>query len=376
MVEATMQQNQPHASGALLPSWVQRRLPRLLPSGILAGSSIALLTATLGATPALAAADEQAGEVNLYSARKEELIKPLLDRFSEQTGIQVNLVTGKADALLQRLRSEGANSPADLLLTVDAGNLHRAKDAGLTQPIESEMITATLSENYRDPDGHWVGLSLRARPIMYNPERVDPTQLSTYEDLADPKWNKRICIRSSNNVYNQSMVASLIFANGEDATETWAKGLVANMARPPVGGDRDQIKAAAAGECDIAIANTYYLAGMLTSDDPAERDPAEQMAVFWPNQDGRGVHVNVSGAAVTAAAKNKQAAVQLMEFLLNPESQAWYGEVNGEYPVREDVAVSPVLATWGEFKIDDINLETLGELNGKALMLMDRAGWK
>jgi iron(III) transport system substrate-binding protein len=348
---------------------------RRVPGRALGLTALGLLLALPFAAMAEAPGDAP-GEVNLYSARKEALIKPLLERFSEQTGIAVNLVTGKADALLQRLQSEGANSPADLLLTVDAGNLHRAKDAGLTQAVESATIAAAVPTNYRDPEGHWVGLSLRARPIMYVTERVDPSELSSYEALADPKWKERICIRSSGNVYNQSLVASLIFANGEEATETWAKALVANMARPPMGGDRDQIKAAAAGECDIAVANTYYLAGMLNAEDPAEREPAEQVSVFWPNQDDRGTHVNVSGAAVTAAAKNKEAAVQLMEFLLSPESQAWYAEVNGEYPVREGVEISPVLAQWGEFKADDLNLETLGELNADALRLMDRAGWK
>lgn len=350
-----------------------RRTTSRRSSGVGSASLLALvmLVAPLGTAVAQAA-----GEVNLYSARKEALIKPLLDRFTQETGIEVNLVTGKADALLQRLKSEGANSPADVLLTVDAGNLHRAKDAGLTQVIESEVVTEAVPQTYRDPDGHWVGLSLRSRPILYVKDRVDPSELSTYEALADPKWKGRICIRSSSNVYNQSLVASLIFANGEEATEQWAEALVANMARPPMGGDRDQIKAAAAGECDIAVANTYYLAGMLASDDPAEREPAEQMAVFWPNQDGRGAHVNVSGAAVTAAAKHEAEAVQLIEFLLSQDSQAWYAEANGEYPVREGVAISPVLEAWGDFKADDLNLETLGELNDEAVRLMDRAGWK
>jgi iron(III) transport system substrate-binding protein len=342
-------------------------------------SALALLATALCASvlPALAAAAE---EVNLYSARKEELIRPLLERFTEETGIEVNLVTGKADALLQRLKSEGRNSPADLLLTVDAGNLHRAKEAGLTRAFSSEIVAAAVPPNYRDPEGHWTGLSLRARPILYVEDKVDPSELSTYEDLADPAWKGRICIRSSSNVYNQSLVASLIAANGVEATEAWAEGLVANMARPPKGGDRDQIKAAAAGLCDLAIANTYYLAGMLQSEDPGEREPAEKMAVFWPNQpgagDGRGAHVNVSGAAVTAAAEHQEAAVELIEFLVSPEAQAWYAEVNGEYPVRPGVDISPVLADWGEFKADDIDLARLGELNGEALMLMDRAGWR
>lgn len=353
------------------------QLNRLAPLASLATLPLiaAALSLTLPSATALAA-----DEVNLYSARKEDLIKPLLDRFTEQTGIQVNLVTGKADALLQRLKSEGLNSPADVLLTVDAGNLHRAKEAGVTQAIDSSIINAAVPANYRDPNGHWVGLSLRARPILYVRDRVDPSELSTYEALAGADWKGRICIRSSSNVYNQSLVASMIAADGADATQEWANGLVANMARPPLGGDRDQIKAAASGQCDIAIANTYYLAGMLKSADAEEREPAEKMAVFWPNQpgqgDGRGVHVNISGAAVTQSAKNKDAAVQLIEFLTAPDAQAWYATTNGEYPVREDVEISPVLAEWGEFEADDLNLSKLGALNGDAVRIMDRAGWK
>ena len=331
------------------------------------------------------AADDGAGEVNLYSARKEDLIKPLLDRFTEETGIEVNLVTGNADALLARLKSEGINTPADLLLTVDAGNLHRAKEAGVTAQMTSETIAAAVPEAYRDPEGHWVGLSLRARPILYVKGKVDPSELSTYEDLADPRWKGRICIRSSDNIYNQSLVASLIAANGVEATEQWAEGLVANMARPPRGGDRDQIKAAAAGQCDVAIANTYYLAGMLSSDDPGEREPAQRMAIFWPNQPvdgadadgaGRGTHVNVSGAALTKAAKHRDEAIALVEFLVSPEAQAWYAETNGEYPVVDGIDPSPTLAEWGDFKADDLNLSRLGELNAEAVRLMDRAGWR
>ncbi|WP_425338424.1 Fe(3+) ABC transporter substrate-binding protein [Thiorhodococcus minor] len=331
---------------------------------------LALLAALLPAAGAFA------DEVNIYSSRKEALIKPLLDRFTEQTGIAVNLVTGKDGALLQRLKSEGMNSPADLLITADAGNLYRAKAAGVTQPFVSEALTASIPETYRDPEGHWVGLTLRARPILYAKDRVDQKTLSTYEALADPAFKGRICIRSSDNIYNQSLVASLIAADGLEATETWAKGLVANLARPPKGGDRDQIKAAAAGECDLAVANTYYLAGMLKSQDPAERAAAEAVAVFWPNQDGRGTHVNISGAAVTASAKHKEAAVALVEFLATPEAQAWYAEANGEYPVGEGVALSPTLAGWGPFKADDLNLGRLGELNAEAVRLMDRAGWR
>ncbi len=321
-------------------------------------------------------ASRAADAVNLYSSRQEALIKPLLDRFTEQTGIRVNLVSGKDDALLQRLQSEGLNSPADVLMTADAGRLYRAKSAGSTQAVSSPVLEAAIPASYRDRDGHWFGLSLRARPILYVKGKVDPATLSTYEALADPAFKGRICIRSSDNIYNQSLVASLIAANGVEATETWARGLVANLARPPKGGDRDQIKAAAAGECDIAIANTYYLAGMLQSEDPAERAAAEAMGVFWPDQDGRGVHVNVSGAAVTAAAKHRDAAIRLIEFLASPESQQWYAQVNGEYPVREGVAASPLLSGWGNFKPDPIDLGRLGELNAEAVRLMDRAGWR
>jgi len=344
---------------------VSRSVPSLL---------IAALAA-LSVTPGFATAAD-AAQVNVYSARKEDLIKPLLDRFTAQTGIKVNLVTGKEEALLTRLQSEGLSSPADLLVTTDAGRLARAKEAGVTQGVTSPALEAAIPARYRDPEGHWFGLSLRARPILYVKGKVDPSALSTYEALADPRWKGKICVRSSDSIYNQSLVASLIAADGEAATETWAKGLVANLAQPPQGGDRDQIKAAAAGVCDLAIANTYYLAGMLGSADSGDRAAAERMGVFWPNQDGRGVHVNVSGAAVTKAAKHKAEAVKLLEFMAGPEAQAWYAQTNGEYPVVAGVPVSSVLAAWGPFKADDLTLARLGELNAAASRLMDRAGWK
>ncbi len=333
--------------------------------------AVLALVALLGAAPSASAE-----EVNLYSARQEALIKPLLDAFTARTKIAVNLVTGNEDALLKRLESEGANSPADLLLTSDAGRLFRAKLAGVTQSFVSAAIEAAVPGQYRDPDGHWVGLSLRARPILYVKGKVDPAKLSGYEDLADPKWKKRICIRSSNSIYNQSLVASMIAVHGVEKTEVWAKGLVANLAMPPKGGDRDQIKAAVAGQCDIAVANTYYLVGMMTSKDRGEASAAQKMAVFWPNQDGRGVHVNISGAALTKAAKNKAAAIKLVEFLTSPDSQAWYAEANGEYPVRAGVEEGALLKSWGRFKADGINLAKLGENNAAAVKLMDRAGWK
>ena len=324
----------------------------------------------------LAGPVQAAGEVNLYSARKEELIKPLLDKFTVKTGIKVNLVTGKEDALLERLKSEGRNSPADLLLTSDAGRLHRAQEAGVLAPVDSARLRKLVPAHYRDPQGHWFGLSVRARPIAYVTQRVHANELSTYEALAERKWKGRICIRSSDNIYNQSLVASMIAHRGVAATEAWARGFVANFARAPVGGDRDQVLAAAAGQCDVVIVNTYYLAAMLNDQDPAQRAAAQKLAVFWPNQKDRGAHVNVSGIGLTAAARHRDSAVKLIEYLAGAEAQAWYAEVNHEYPIRPDIPVSKTLAAMGKFKADTLNLHQLGQYNAEAVKLMDRAGWK
>ncbi|HRD48234.1 MAG: Fe(3+) ABC transporter substrate-binding protein [Candidatus Competibacter sp.] len=315
-------------------------------------------------------------EVNIYSARKEDLIKPLLDDFSKQTGVTVNLVTGKEEALLQRLQSEGANTPADVLLTSDAGRLAAAQQAGVLQAVKSEALAARIPASYRDPAGYWYGLSVRARPIVYAKERVKPAELSTYEDLAAPKWKGKICVRSSDSVYNQSLVAGLISHHGEAKTETWAKGLVANFAHPPKGGDRDQIKAVAAGECDLTLVNTYYLGGMVNAQDAAEKQAAAQVAVFWPNQKTTGVHVNISGAGVTAHARHRDSAVRLLEFLAGDSAQRWYADVNAEYPVNPAIPPSVTLKAWGEFKADTVNVAKLGELNAAAVRVMDRAGWK
>ena len=324
----------------------------------------------------LAGSAQAAEEVNLYSARKEELIKPLLDKFTVKTGIKVNLVTGKEDALLERLKSEGRNSPADLLLTSDAGRLHRAQEAGVLAPVDSATLKKLVPAHYRDPQGRWYGLSVRARPIAYVTQRVHANELSTYEALAERKWKGRICIRSSDNIYNQSLVASMIAHRGAEATEAWARGFVANFARPPVGGDRDQVLAAAAGQCDVVIVNTYYLAAMLNDKEPAQREAAQKLAVFWPNQRDRGAHVNVSGIGLTAAARHRDNAVKLIEYLASAEAQAWYAEVNHEYPVRPDIPVSKTLAAMGTFKADTLNLHQLGQYNAEAVKLMDRAGWK
>lgn len=317
-----------------------------------------------------------AEQVNLYSARKEALIKPLLDKFTQQTGISVNLVTGNADNLITRLKSEGKYSPADLLLTTDVGRLYRAKQQGLTQQISVSDVIEKLPSNFRDEQGHWLGLSLRARPLMVSVDRVAAQAIVNLEDITSPGWKGRVCIRSSSNIYNQSMVASLIAQVGESAAQEWVNGLVKNFARPPQGGDRDQIKAVAAGLCDVAIANTYYLAGMLSSEDETTQQQAKKVKVIWPNQDGRGAHINISGVALTKNAPNKDAAVKLIDFLLSNESQLWYATTNHEYPVLPDIAWSELLQSFGTFKTEQVSLGKLGELNAEAVQMMDRAGWK
>lgn len=316
----------------------------------------------------------QAAEVNVYSARQQELIKPLLDKFTASTGVKVNLITGKPDELLTRIRQEGRNSPADVLISTDVGRLYRAKQQGLLQPVDSALLTSQIPAQYRDPAKLWFGLTMRARPILYVPAKVNPAELSTIENLADAKWRGRICIRSSDNVYNQSMVAGMIATIGAEATAKWAADFAKNFAQPPKGGDRDQVKAAAAGVCDIAIANTYYLAAML--EDPADKAAASSVKVFWPNQQDRGAHVNISGAAVLKHAPNQAQAKQLLEYMVGAEAQQWYATANHEYPVLASVPVSPVLQGFGPFKADTLSLDKLGELNQQALMLMDQAGWK
>ena len=315
-------------------------------------------------------------EVNVYSARQESLIKPLLDRFTEQTGAKINLVTGKGDALLTRLKSEGMNSPADVLLTVDAGRLYRAQEASILQAVESDDLNRLIPSHLRSADNQWYGLSVRARVIVFAKDRVKANQLSTYEALSDPQWQGKICVRSSSNIYNQSLVAGMIASQGMLKTEAWLKAFVANFARPPAGGDRDQIKAVASGQCDVAVVNSYYLGGMLLSDDQAQQTAASKETLFWPNQKDRGTHVNISGAGITQSAKNIELAQKLIAFLASNESQEWYAERNNEFPVRDAVKVSTVLESWGPFVADKLNVTELGRNNAAAIMAMDRAGWK
>lgn len=324
----------------------------------------------------LASANVLAEEVNVYSAREEQLIKPLLDAFSKDTGIKVNLVTGDDDPLLERLKREGANSPADVLITADAGRLYRATQNGSLQAIQSAKLNQAVPANLRDPENRWFGLTYRARVIFYNKDKVKPNELSTYEALADPQWQGRVCVRSSNSIYNQSLLASMIQADGAAQAENWAKGLVNNFARAPAGGDRDQIKAVAAGQCDVALANTYYYAQMLYGKDAAQKAAASKVGLFWPNQNNRGTHINISGAGVTTAAKNKENAIKLLEYMVLDDAQRWYSSTNGEFPVKPGTTASPELQSWGNFKRDPVNLSVLGKNNAQAVMLMDKAGWQ
>lgn len=337
---------------------------------------VAALTATVAATTIAACSGGSDDQVNLYSSRNEGLIKPLLDEFTAETGIRVNLLTGSGDGLLSRLQSEGQNTPADLFLTVDAGALHRAKQADLFQPVTTQALSEKIPEHLKDQENHWYGLSMRARPIFYAIDRVDPSEITDYMDLANEKWRGRICVRSSDNIYNQSMVAAMIEHHGEAATEEWARGLVANFARSPVGGDRDQIHAVASGVCDIAIANTYYFGGMVNSDSATNRDTVSKVAIAWPAQDSYGVHVNVSGIGLIKHARNAENAKKLMDFLASRQAQTWYANANSEYPVNPEAEWSETLQSWGEFKADDISMSVLGENNATAVRLMDRAGWR
>ena len=315
--------------------------------------------------------------VNVYSARKEYLIKPLLDAFEQKTNIKVNLVAGKAKALQKRLELEGKNTQADILLTVDAGNLYRAKIKNLTKSINSKKINRLVPENLRDPDGYWYGLSIRSRVIMYNPKTVKEKDLSTYEDLASSKWKNRICMRSSNNIYNQSLLSSLISHIGINEAKEWANSMVENFARSPKGNDRTQMTSVVLGECDLTLANTYYLGKWISSKKDKERNFANQIKVFFPNQDNRGAHINVSGASVVKYSKNTLNAIKLIEFLADDEAQKLYSEANHEYPIRENIGISDIVRSWGyPFKMDKINLENLGKKNGAAVQIFDQVNWQ
>ncbi|MFD2203806.1 Fe(3+) ABC transporter substrate-binding protein [Shivajiella indica] len=314
--------------------------------------------------------------VNVYTHRHYEADQKLFDMFTEATGIKVNVVSASADELIQKLELEGANSPADVLITVDAGRLHRAESKGLFQPVTSETLNSNIPSKFRDPEGYWFGMTYRARILAYSNERVNPEELSTYEALAEEKWKGRILTRSSENIYNQSLLASIIANDGKEAAEQWAAALLANMAREPKGSDRDQVKAVAAGEGDVAIVNTYYIGIMLNDANEEERKAAEKISIFFPNQEDRGTHINISGAGVTKYAPNKDNAIKLLEFLSTKESQEFLANINFEYPVNPKAEFSDLLKQWGSFKADDLNLSVLGDNNSDAVIIFDKVGWK
>jgi iron(III) transport system substrate-binding protein len=314
--------------------------------------------------------------VNLYSSRHYNTDNELYDQFTAATGIKVNLIEGKADELLERIKSEGENSPADVFMTVDIARLWRAEGEGIFQPVQSEILTTNIPSYLRSPKNLWFGLTKRARVIMYNKDNVKPADLSTYEALATPQWRDRIVIRSSSNEYNQSLVASLIVADGQEQTLAWAQGFVNNFARSPQGNDTAQIQAVASGEADLTLANTYYLARLLESDDPSQTAIADKIGIFFPNQNGRGAHVNVSGVGVINSAPNKDAAVKFIEFLASEPAQTFLAQNNYEYPVLAGVSLNKAVASFGDFKADETNIDRFGPAIAPAVQIMNEAGWK
>ncbi|ABE75505.1 Fe(3+) ABC transporter substrate-binding protein [Psychrobacter cryohalolentis] len=315
-----------------------------------------------------ASADGQT--VTIYSSRNEQLIKPLLDRYTEQTGVKVELVTDKDGPLMARLQAEGQNTPADMLLTVDAGNLWQAAGQGLLQPVASSVLEANVPAKYRDPEGRWTGLSLRARTIFYDPSKVSADQLSTYADLADPKWKGKLCLRTSKKVYNQSLVASMMEHLGAEKTEAVIRGWVANLATDVFSDDTNLLEAIAAGQCEVGIANSYYYGRLL------DEKPDFPVKIFWANQGTTGTHVNISGAGVVTGSDNADGALKLMEWLSSDDAQGLYASADKEFPVKVGIDESEMLRSWGQFKPDDINVQKFGALQTQAIQMMDKAGYK
>ncbi|WP_120994301.1 extracellular solute-binding protein [Stutzerimonas urumqiensis] len=327
-----------------------------------------ILTAlALAAASGIASA---ADEVVVYSSRIEDLIKPVFDAYTEETGVKVSYITDKEAPLMARIKAEGENTPADLLLTVDAGNLWQAEQMGILQPLDSEIVKQNIPPQYRSSTGAWTGLSLRARTIVYSTERVDPKELSTYEALADEQWEGRLCLRTSKKVYNQSLTATLIEAHGAEKTEEILKGWVNNLATDAFADDTALIQAIDAGLCDVGIVNTYYYGRL------HKENPDLQAKLFWPNQQDRGVHVNLSGIGLTKHAPHPEAARKLVEWLTGEKAQGMFAAINQEYPANPDVAPSEEVSAWGEFKADTVPVEIAGKRQAEAIMLMDRAGWR
>lgn len=328
-----------------------------------------LLSVALGVA-VISGAAHAADELVVYSARNEQLIKPLFDAYTRETGVPIKFLTGSEGPLLEKLKTEGAATPADILITVDAGNLWLAAKEGVLAKTKSKTLEANIPSHLRDPDGYWFGLSIRARTVVYNTRKVRPVELSTYEDLADPKWQGRLCLRTSKKVYNQSLVAMMIARWGEAKTEEIVRGWVANLAAAPFPDDTKVMEAIAAGQCDVGLVNTYYYGRLM------KKRPELPLALYWPNQKDRGVHVNVSGAGVTAHAKHREQAARLLEWMSSAKAQNLFADNNLEYPANPKIKSAPAVAAWGRFKQDSINVAEAGKRQTEAVKLMDRAGYK
>lgn len=311
-----------------------------------------------------------ASELVVYSARADELLKPIVQKYQQKTGTKVTLVSDKAGPLMEKLKAEGKNTKADVLITVDGGNLWQAAQAGLFKPINSATLKNNIPSHLRDPSNQWFGLSVRARTIFYNPKKVNPSQLSTYADLANPKWKGKLCLRTSNNVYNQSLVATMIANQGQAKTEQIVKGWVANLATKPFANDTALLEAISAGQCDVGIANTYYFGRLL------DKKPNINVKVFFADQTGKGTHVNVSGAGVVKHSDNAAEAQKFIEWLSGSEAQNLFADLNNEYPANPRISPDPKVAKWGNFKHDFINVSVAGKNQAKAIMLMKKAGYQ
>ena len=314
--------------------------------------------------------------VNLYSARHYDTDQALYDEFTERTGVEVNLIEAESDALIERIINEGELSPADILITVDAGRLWRAEQRGVFQPVSSDVLTERIPSYLRHPDGLWFGISKRARVLVYNKEAGKPVGLSDYLDLANPDFMDMVCIRSSSNIYNISLMASIVSNHGEEAAEEWARGVVNNFARDPQGNDTAQIRAVASGECGIALVNTYYVARLMSSDDPVDQEVASAVGVIFPGQETNGTHVNISGAGVTLHSPNRENAIKFLEYLTEDQAQRYFAEANNEYPVVASAPVAKAAESLGEFREDTLNASELGINQATAVKVYDRAGWK
>ena len=330
--------------------------------------SITISTLLMGSISQIQAATED--EVTVYSSRKEHLIQPLFEQFTKQTGIEVNYLTGSGSDLIERLKLEGSNTPADMFMTVDAGDLWYAGTQDIFQSISTETIKSNIPSYLRDPNGLWTGLSVRARTIVYSTERVNPNELSTYSDLASNNWNNKLCLRTSKKIYTKSLVASIIHNQGEEKASEVISGWVNNLAAVPNAKDSHVMDAIIAGQCDVGLVNTYYFGRLI------EKTPDAPIKLFWANQETTGVHVNVSGAGITKHASNPSGATQLLEWLSSAEAQSIYGSLNKEYPANQNIDSDEIVSSWGSFKQDKMNLSIAGELQADAVKLMQRLGYK